>query len=85
LLSASLDQLRESYRRIDLAFASAPSEREFRIAGVEKIRTRERQMSVFASKNAETVIERARDLNAVSIEVVSVGLRDIFLEAVKEN
>lgn len=85
LLSASLDQLRQSYRRIDLAFASVPSEREFRIAGVEKIRTRERQMSVFASKNVETVIERARDLNAVSIEVVPVGLRDIFLEAVKEN
>jgi ABC-2 type transport system ATP-binding protein len=85
LLSASLDQLRQSYRRIDLAFASAPSEREFRIGGVEKIRTKERQMSVFASRNAEAVIERARDLKAVSIEVVPVGLRDIFLEAVKEN
>jgi ABC-2 type transport system ATP-binding protein len=85
LLSASLDQLRQSYRRIDLAFASAPSEREFRIAGVEKIRTKERQLSVFASRNAEAVIERARDLNAVSVEVAPVGLRDIFLETVKEN
>jgi ABC-2 type transport system ATP-binding protein len=85
LLDAPLDHLRGCYRRIDLAFASAPPEQEFRIAGVEKIRTRERRLSVFASSNADAVIERARDLNAVSIEVVPVGLRDIFLEAVKEN
>ncbi len=85
LLDAPLDHLRQSYRRIELAFASAPPEQEFHIAGVEKIRTRERQMSVFASRNADAVVERARDLNAVSVEVAPVGLRDIFLETVKEN
>jgi ABC-2 type transport system ATP-binding protein len=37
LVDASLDQLRQSYRRIDLVFVSAPPEREFRIIGVEKI------------------------------------------------
>ncbi len=85
LLNASLDQLRQSYRRIDLAFAFAPSAHDFRITGVEKIRTNERQMSIFASSNADAVIERAHDLNAVSVEVAPVGLRDIFLETVKEN
>jgi ABC-2 type transport system ATP-binding protein len=85
LVDASLDQLRQSYRRIDLVFASAPSEGEFRITGVDKIRTKGRAMSVFASRNAEAVIERARDLSAVSVEVAPVGLRDIFLETVKEN
>jgi len=85
LLNASLDQLRQSYRRIDLTFPSAPCEREFRMAGVEKIRTKERQMSVFASWNAEAIIERARNLNAMSVEVAPVGLRDIFLETIKEN
>ncbi|MGO9270957.1 MAG: ATP-binding cassette domain-containing protein [Terriglobia bacterium] len=85
VVDASLDQLRESYRRIDLVFASAPPEREFRIAGVEKIQTQGHQMSVFASRNAEAVIERARDLSAVSVEVAPVGLRDIFLDTVKEN
>src|SRR5712675_932474 len=85
LLNASLDQLRQSYRRIDLAFAFPPSEHDFCISGVEKIRTNERQMSIFASSNADAVIERAHDLNAVSVEVAPVGLRDIFLETVKEN
>jgi len=58
---------------------------EFRITGVEKIRTNGHEMSVLASTNAEAVVERARDLNAVSVEVAPVGLRDIFLETVKED
>jgi ABC-2 type transport system ATP-binding protein len=85
LVDASLDHLRQFYRRIDLVFPSSPPEREFRIAGVERIQKSGHAMSVFASKNAEAVIQRAHDLNAVSVEVAPVGLRDIFLETVKEN
>ncbi len=85
LVDAPLDQLREFYRRIDLVFSSAPAEKDFRISGVERIQTSGRQISVFASRNVEAVIERARDLQAVSVQVAPVGLRDIFLETVKEN
>jgi ABC-2 type transport system ATP-binding protein len=85
LLDASLDQLRQFYRRIDLVFPSPAPEREFRITGVERIQASGREMSVLASKNVEAVIQRAHDLNAVSVEVAPVGLRDIFLETVKEN
>jgi ABC-2 type transport system ATP-binding protein len=85
LMDASLDQLRQSYRRIDLVFPTPPPEREFRISGVQRIRTSGRQMSVFASENTEAVIERAHDLRAISVEVAPLGLRDIFLETVKEK
>ena len=85
LVDASLDHLRQSYRRIELVFPFPPPEREFQITGVERIQTKGHQMSVFASSNAEDVVERARKLNAVSVEVAPVGLRDIFLETVKEN
>lgn len=85
LMDASLDDLRQFYRRIDLVFATPPQEREFQISGVERIQTTGRQMSVFASKNADAVIERANNLNAISVEVAPVGLRDIFLETVREN
>jgi ABC-2 type transport system ATP-binding protein len=85
LVDASLDRLRQSYRRINLSFASVPSEQEFHIAGVEKIRTEGHRISVLASQNAGAVISRARDLNAESVDVSPVGLRDIFLETVKEN
>lgn len=85
LVDATLDDLRQSYRRIDLVFSSAPAEHEFRLTGVEKILTAGHQMTVLASRNSEAVVERARDLNAVSVEVAPVGLRDIFLETVQEG
>lgn len=85
LMDASLDQLRQFYRRIDLVFSVPPPEREFRLAGVRRIASSGRQMSVFAAENTDAVVERAHDLNAVSVEVTPVGLRDIFLETVKEN
>ena len=85
LVDAPLDQLREFYRRIDLVFSFPVPQSEFLISGVESIRTSGHQMRLFASRNAERVIERAHNLNAVSVEVAPVGLREIFLETVKEN
>jgi ABC-2 type transport system ATP-binding protein len=85
LVNASLDHLRQSYRRIELAFPSAPIEHAFRIPGVESIRIRGSHMSLFASRNAEDVVERAHQLNALSVDVAPICLRDIFLETVKEN
>lgn len=85
LVDASLDELRQFYRRIDLVFSSNPPQQEFCISGIERIRTDGRQMSVIASKNADAVVERAHDLNVISVEVAPLGLREIFLETVKEN
>jgi ABC-2 type transport system ATP-binding protein len=85
VLDSSIDDLRESYRRIDLVFPSIPAERDFRIAGIEDVRTRGRQMSVLASRNAEAVVARAHDFQATSIDVTPVALRDVFLQKVKEN
>ena len=78
VIDASLDDMRQSYRQIDLTFPSLPEEKELRLAGVESIRTSGRQMRVFVSRNAEVVVERARDLHASSVEVASVGLREIW-------
>lgn len=82
-LNAPIDDLRRSYRRIDFVFEAAPSERELIVPGIERIRSSGRQISVLASRNADEVIRRGRDLSAVSVEVSSVPLRDIFLETVK--
>ena len=85
LVDESLDHLRRFYRRIDLAFSYPPPEREFRIPGVQSIETRGRQVRVLASSNAQSVVGLAQQLNAVSVEVTPVELRDIFLETVKEH
>ena len=85
VLDSSVDDLRQSYRRIDLVFPSIPAEHNFRIAGIEDVRTRGHQMSVLASRNAEAVVARAHDFHATSIDITPVALRDVFLQKVKEN
>jgi ABC-2 type transport system ATP-binding protein len=83
VLDASLDDLRQSYRRIDVLFPSIPPERDFWMAGVEYVRSRGHQMMLVASRNVDAVVERAHDFNASSIDVTPVGLREIFLEKVR--
>jgi len=85
VIDASLDDMRRSYRRIDLVFPSVPAEQELRVAGVKSIRTSGHQMTIFASRNADAVVERAHNLHVSSVEVGSVGLREMFLETVKES
>jgi ABC-2 type transport system ATP-binding protein len=85
VVDASMDDIRQTYRQIDLVFPSLPDERDIRLAGVESIRTRGRQMTVFVSRNTESVIERARALSASSVETSAVSLREIFLETVRER
>jgi ABC-2 type transport system ATP-binding protein len=85
ILDLSLDDMRESYRQIDVIFPGIPAEREFQIAGVRRIRAAGHQWSLFASGNAEGIVERARDFQASSIQVTPVGLREIFLEMAREN
>ena len=84
-LSAPIDDLRQSYRRIDFVFEAVPSARELIVPGIERIRSSGRQITVLTSRNADEVIRRARDLSAVSVEVSPVPLREIFLETVKET
>jgi ABC-2 type transport system ATP-binding protein len=82
---ASLDDLRNDYRRIDLVFSSAPRGDDFRLAGVESVRAAGRQMTVLANGTADLVVEHARRLHATSIEVAPVALREIFLEKVRDS
>jgi ABC-2 type transport system ATP-binding protein len=85
VMDASLDALRQSWRQVHVVFPSIPDESDFQLAGVERIRTRGQQMSVFASGNVDAIVERARDFQANAIDVTPVGLREIFLQTVEEN
>lgn len=85
LMDASVDQLRQSYRQIDMVFPSPPPEHEFEISGVQRVTTAGNQVRIFSSGNAEAVVERAHNLSVVSVEVAPVSLREVFLETVREN
>jgi ABC-2 type transport system ATP-binding protein len=85
VMDASLDALRQSWRQVDIVFASIPDQADFRMVGVERIRARGQQISIFASRNVEAIVERARDFQASTVDVTPVGLREIFLQTVEEN
>ena len=80
----SLETLRQDYRRITLGFASPPPGNDFDIRGIQQIVTSGRQMIVMANNNIEAIVERARSLEAVSVDIAPVTLREVFLETVKE-
>jgi ABC-2 type transport system ATP-binding protein len=85
-LDVSLDRLRSDYRRIALGFDTQPPSAEFQtLEGIRHFRANGRQLTMLASHNAESVVERARSFDAVSVEVAPVSLREVFLETVKED
>jgi ABC-2 type transport system ATP-binding protein len=84
VMDSSLDDVRESYRHIDLVFHALPDERELRTPGVERVMVRGHQVRMIVSSNLESALERARTFYPSSIEVSPISLREIFLDKVKE-
>jgi ABC-2 type transport system ATP-binding protein len=85
LLDASMDDIRQSSRQIDLGFPVDAVGLDFGLTGVKCVRTNGRQVRVFACGNTDEIIERARDYGASSIESSPLRLREVFLSLVQEN
>jgi len=82
VVAGALDDLRAQYRRIQLVFdADAPSV-TFQTPGVVNVRRQGRVLTVLSSAGADGIVAEARPLNATSIDVVPVTLKDIFLDTV---
>ena len=62
--------------------APAPA---FRAPGVERVRREGRVLTVLSSAGAEPILDEARALRPVSVDVVPVTLKEIFLEHVRTN
>ena len=84
-MNFSLEDMREQYRRITLGFAEQQPTEKFRIHGIQQIRTSGRQVILLANQNADAIVELARTMEPVSVDVAPMGLREIFLETVKEE
>jgi ABC-2 type transport system ATP-binding protein len=85
VVTGALDDLRENFRRIQLVFDEEAPELTFRAPGVERVRRKGRVLTVLSSAGAEQILEEARAMNPVSVDVVPVTLKEIFLEAVTEG
>jgi len=82
VVAGTLDDLREQFRGIQLVFdASAPAH-AFRSPGVARVRREGRVLTVFVSTGTEQILDEARTLGPVSVDVLPVTLKEIFLETV---
>lgn len=76
-----LDELRSGYRRVRMVFQQGAPEELAALAGASV--SSGRTVSLLARDNLEELLDRARWHQASDIDVQPVGLKEIFLEAVK--
>lgn len=82
VVTGGLDDLRASYRRIQLVFDGAAPEPAFRSPGLVRVVRNHRVLSVIVSGGADRLIDEARSLQPVSIDTEPLTLKDVFLETV---
>jgi ABC-2 type transport system ATP-binding protein len=82
VVTGALDDLRENFRRIQLVFDGEAPEPTFRAPGVERVWRKGRVLTVLSSAGADGILNEARALSPVSVDVVPVTLKEIFLETV---
>ncbi len=85
VVQESLDHLKERYRRIQLLFDRDAPRKSLEIPGIEAAHADGRAISLLASSNIDEIVRIARSLDAVSVEVTGVNLKEIFLECVRAN
>jgi ABC-2 type transport system ATP-binding protein len=85
IVSGALDDFRENYRRVQFVFDGDAPEPAFRAPGIERVRREGRVLTVLTSQGAEPILDEARALNPVSVDVFRVSLKEIFLETVAQE
>ena len=84
-VSGGLDDLRASYRRIQIVFDDVAPEPAFRSRGLIRVVRNHRVLSVVVSGGAEDLIDEARSLRPVAIDSEPLTLKEVFLETVAKG
>ena len=82
VVAGELDDLRERYRRIQMVFEQDAPDARFRAPGAGRVRRKGRVLTVLASEGADAIVQEARALDPISVDVAPVTLKEIFLETV---
>jgi ABC-2 type transport system ATP-binding protein len=82
VVSGALDDLKESFRRIQLVFDREAPDAAFHAPGVARVRRKGRVLSVLCNAGTQDILDEARHLNPLSVDVAPVTLKEIFLETV---
>jgi ABC-2 type transport system ATP-binding protein len=81
-LDGSLEDLRQNFRRMHFAFPGRAPVEQMSLAGVRKSQVDGHVLSLVADSNFEEIAGRAGALGAISANVHSVSLRELFLEVI---
>jgi ABC-2 type transport system ATP-binding protein len=85
ILEGPLEDLRQNVRRVNLVFDDPPPAEAFRRDGVDRVIAQGRTISILASRNVDEIAALGPLLGAKSVDVHPVGLKELFLEKVKEE
>jgi len=81
----ALDDLKARYQRIQVVVERELESPVRWVDGVEHVRQEGRTISLLVSRNVEAILHQVRSLPGASSEQFSVGLKDIFMETVRNN
>ena len=82
VIAGALDDLREKFRRVQLVFDGEAPDAVFKAPGGQRVRRKGRVMTILTSAGETPVLEEARALAPVAVDVIPVTLKEIFLETV---
>jgi ABC-2 type transport system ATP-binding protein len=83
LMNGELDDLKSSCRRVVMVFTSDSQALITEFATAGPVRHDGRTLTVLAKDHVDAVVAKARKLDAQSVEVQQLSLREIFLDLVK--
>jgi ABC-2 type transport system ATP-binding protein len=81
-VQGALDDVRASYCRVQLVFDGEAPQLALSAPWIVATKHQGRVLTVLSSAGSERVVEQARAHNPVSVEVLPVTLKEIFLETV---
>ena len=82
IVDGGLEDLRDSYRRVQLVFDAPAPDVTPRAPGIVSTERRGRVLTMVCRSGVEELLAELRPLNAAAVEVMPVSLKEIFLESV---
>ena len=82
IVSGSLEDLRERYRRIQLVFDRDAPDVPLAAPGIVRMRRAGRVLTIVASEGADRIVDQSRAFGPTSVDVAPITLKEIFLESV---
>jgi len=83
VLDSPMDSVKNEYRHIQAIFPEPVGERDLAFAGIERVYSEGPVVSLIVSRNADQIVEHVRGMQARSVDVAPLSLKEIFLETVK--